>query len=53
MFPTDTPSRYPVLEKVNEVTMDYRSVVEIITFLMSPEFLLLVVIFLGYRLIKK
>ena len=55
MFPTgqNPPSRFPSVEEVSEFAMDYRSVVEIITFLMSPEFLVLVVIFLGYCLLKK
>ena len=52
MFPNDPPARYP--PDVGEVSgvIDYRSVLEILAFLYSHEFLLLFVIFLSYRLLR-
>ena len=48
----DVPARYPPAfdEAVNMI--DHRSVLEVLAYLYSPEFLLLFVIFLVYRLIR-
>ena len=52
MYQNDIPARYlPDINELNGV-IDYRSVLEILAFLYSNEFLLLFVIFLGYRLLR-